>query len=60
MRQDAIVVWAVAALILAALIAIPQNTTTVANEASSANVRAFETVKVTPADVLGTDADWYP
>ena len=60
MRKDAIVIWVFAALVLAAVIAIPQNATTVANEASSANVRAFETVKIVPADVLGTDAHWPP
>jgi len=60
MRQDTIVIWACAALVLAALIAIPQNAATVATEASSADGRAFETVKIVPADVLGVDAHWSP
>jgi hypothetical protein len=60
MRKDAIVIWFLAALVLAAVIAIPQNATSVANKASPANVRAFETVKIVPADVLGVDAHWSP
>jgi hypothetical protein len=60
MRKDAIAIWVFAALVLAVLIAIPQNAATVANEAPSANVRAFETVKTVPADVLGFDAHWHP
>jgi len=60
MQKDAIAIWALAALILAALIAIPQNATTVADGASSADGRAFETVKIAPTDLLGFDADWHP
>ena len=60
MRKDAIAIWVFAALVLAVLIAIPQNAPTVATEASSANGRAFETVKTVPADLLGFDAHWHP
>jgi hypothetical protein len=60
MQKDAIVIWVFAALVLAALIAIPQNAATVANGASSANGRAFERVKTVPADVLGFDEHWQP
>ena len=55
-----LLVDAVTPLLLAAVIAIPQNATSVANKASPANVRAFETVKIVPADVLGIDAHWSP
>ena len=60
MQKDTIVVWALAALVLAALIAIPQNANTIATEASSADIRAFETAKIAPDDVLGVDAHWPP
>ena len=60
MQKDAIAIWVFAALVLAVLIAIPQNAATVANEASSANGRAFERVKTVPADVLGFDEHWHP
>ena len=60
MRRGAIVIWIFAAIVLAALIAIPQNANTIATEASSADIRAFETAKIAPDDVLGVDAHWPP
>ena len=60
MQKDTIVIWVFAALVLAALIAIPQNATAVATEASSADIRAFETAKIVPDDVLGVEAHWPP
>jgi hypothetical protein len=61
MRRNVFAILALTALVLAA-IAISPGLRSVANEASpvKTETRAIETLKIVPADVLGTGAHWTP